>query len=1631
LNDQFVLLDGGAGTQDRGATNVSAGVPLQVLNFELDGDDTVVTIKATDNAAAEANSDPGLFTITRVGSIITPLTVSYVVTGTATGGAPGTADYDALTGTIDFAIGAETVTIAIVPRDDLDIEAQETVVLTLSPGVDYFVGTPNKATVKITDDDPTTQRTLTATGSVWKYLDDGSDQGTAWQAPGFDDSAWVSGAGQLGFGDGDEATILNAGQMTYYFRRTFTIPSAAVFTQLTLSMIRDDGAVVYLNGVELVRDNMPSGAINYLTRASDSAPSDEENDVHSFTLAPGLLVDGVNTLAVEVHQSSSGSGDVSFDLSLIGTIPFSTINITATDAAASEPSVDTGTFTITRDGDISYALPVTIVLSGTATNGTDYTTLSTTTVVIPAGASSVNVTVAPRDDLDNEGSETVTLSLASGLGYNLGANTSATVTITDDLIDSLTNRMITPGSVWKYLDDGSNQGTAWRDPLFDDAAWDTGAAMLGFGEDEQTTVSSGFLTYYFRRSFDVTDPSQYDTLKVRLLRDDGGVVYLNGAEVFRSNMPAGTITSTTRAVEGVSGADENTFFEVDISPALLVAGNNVLAVEVHQVTSGSPDLAFDLELIARQPVPLATVTITADDDAASEIGPDGGTFTITRSGGDVSIPLTVNYTVGGTASSSDYSALAGSVTLAVGVTSATFTVTPVDDAEMEDGESIGLTLSSSSGYTLGAASTATVNIVDNDGLVSVTASDATASEPGADTAELTFTRTGGTGWPLTVNYTVSGSAAGSDHTGLTGSVTIPAGSASATVTITALDDTESEDTETLTVTVSPSSAYVIGTPSSADVSILDDGDIPLVDLTADDTAATEGADTGTFTFTRNGPTANPLTVNYTLGGTAASGDYDAAIQTGSVIIPAGSASVTVSLTPTDDLDPEDPETAILNLAAGAGYILGTSTATVTVLDNDLPTVNVAATDASASELGLDTGSFTFTRNGPTTNPLTIPYTLGGTASGSDYTGPTGTVIIPAGESSVTVTVTPVSDSAVEVAESVTVTLTTGATYMAGPSSSASVGIEEYRKLIPVGATWKYLDNGSNQGTAWRETAFDDSVWSSGAAQLGFGEGDEATVVASGKVTYYFRHAFPVADAAQFTNLKVRLQRDDGAVVYLNGTEVFRSNMPSGTISSTTLASTGTSGSAENVFFEANIGSGLLVNGTNVLAVEVHQSSSSGNTDLSFNLELLGTLLPATVSVSATDADAAEPAQDPGTFTITRSGDTAGPLVVTYTLGGSAAGSDYTGPTGTVTIPAGSSSATVTVTPVDDIDPEESETVVLNPSTDATYTVGTPASAAIAIADDDVPTVSMTASDASAAEFGADPATITLTRTGPTVQSLTVNYTLAGSSGSGDYDALTGTVTFAAGSATATIAITPIDDSEIEVTENLELALEASSNYIVGTPSSASVTILDNDTVVTIAPTDADAAEAGTDPGEFTLTRTGDLTEALTVTYTIGGTATGGSAGSGDYEALSGTATFAAGSSTVTVTVTPNDDLEPEAAETVVVSLAGGALYTVGAPDSATVNIGDNETTITIAATDDSAAESASDEGTFTLTRSGDLSAELTVGYTVSGTAVGGAAGTGDYEALSGSVTSPPVLIRRPSRSRPMTTRMPSRVRRSS
>ncbi len=423
-------------------------------------------------------------------------------------------------------------------------------------------------------------------GSTWKYLDDGSNQSNAWFSVDYEDDGWAAGPAQLGYGDGDEATEVSFGTngaskyITTYFRLVFNVPDTNAFTNLVLNLIRDDGAIVYLNGVEVFRSAMPSGAVNYLTRASAGG----ENTLVSTNLSPVRLVNGANLLAVEVHQDSASSSDISFDLELTdGRNDSPTVSISSPGNNETFPGQGDVIITVNAIDPNGVITNVQFfagnVLLGNITNA-PYAIIWSN---VPSGAHIISATARDDDGL---------LSASKPVRFLVGSG-------------GLSNLVLVPqGASWKYLDDGSNQGAEWRSNDFDDATWANGLAQFGYGDsDEVTLVNFGgvstnkYITTYFRKSFAVTDTAHVSALVLRLLRDDGAIVYLNGQEVFRSNMPAGAVDYLTEAISNLGSPAEDTFLRTNLNVSALISGTNVLAVEIHQASRTSGDLSFDLELL--------------------------------------------------------------------------------------------------------------------------------------------------------------------------------------------------------------------------------------------------------------------------------------------------------------------------------------------------------------------------------------------------------------------------------------------------------------------------------------------------------------------------------------------------------------------------------------------------------------------------------------------------------------------------------------------------------------------------------------------------------------------------------------------------------------------------------------------------------------------------------------------------------------------------------------------------------------------------------------------------------------------------------------------------------------------------
>lgn len=744
--------------------------------------------------------------------------------------------------------------------------------------------------------------------------------------------------------------------------------------------------------------------------------------------------------------------------------------------------------------------------------------------------------------------------------------------------------------------------------------------------------------------------------------------------------------------------------------------------------------------------------------------------------------------------------------------------------------------------------------------------------------------------------------------------------------------------------------------------------LPTVSISATDANAAETltgqpANAGAMRLTRTGSTAGALTVYVRVSGAAVQGtDYRFGNTIGSfVIIPAGSSVLDIPVTVIDDFLTEgtedvrvkiDPETPA---GTPAPYLVGGSDrATVNIADNEdplappRPIVTVAAVDAIATENpgGTDPAVFRITRTNNLAPALSILYSLGGTATaGTDYTTPPATITIPAGVASADVTVTPIDNTLIEpdrtVIFNVLPTNVTGSplpaeAYALGPVTTASATI--VNDDLPPAPTVTITTPGPNAAAA-----IDQPFPVNFTASVADGYIVSYVVRASGTTLASGTTSLPPSTPAgtpfsgatnvTFTSpnivfqLTVQVTASNGRTTISAPAGVYTFRMPPQPPPPPVLP-------IINIY-------PLDANGTEV---------ASGAPDIaSFRVTHN---FPATATVGFLYAI----------------GGTAKPNV-DYTLSyGGTTSSSFLGQW--FAFPAGTTEAIIEITPIDDLLIEGPETVTMSlytppfigfcecgsngfdPGTFGFY-YGPNYTATVNIHSDDTtpppfPLITIAASDASGRETpdGSDPAVFTVTRnSGPTDVPLDVRYALTvpprtsiyitpppamGTNGV-DFPMLSGVVTIPAGATSADIVIVPTYDLIAEPDELLRLTLLPSAlawpgpgGYVLDDNLVASAVIHDavlptGTPVVTIIATDTRAYESATAPSRtasLLVRRTGSISSAITVTYTIGGNATNGV----DYVALPGVVTIPAGSTSAQILVTPIDDLIEENVESVSLTL---------------------------------------------------------------------------------------------------------------
>lgn len=1017
---------------------------------------------------------------------------------------------------------------------------------------------------------------------------------------------------------------------------------------------------------------------------------------------------------------------------------------------------------------------------------------------------------------------------------------------------------------------------------------------------------------------------------------------------------------------------------------------------------------------------MPVVSLIATDSQAGETPAATGRFLLSRTGSTGS-PLAVKLNRGGTATANtDYTLSANpsgsplQYTIPAGSDSLAITLTPVSDTTAEGPETVIITLQADADYALGSLAEAVVTLADDETPtipgVDISAStpqlesDNLATESGSDSVTFTFVRNGSTAGELAVGYSISGTATeGIDYENLSGIITIPAGRTLAVLPFRIIDDIEVENNETVTLTLLTSAAYT-GAGDSTTITIVDD-DLANVFVTAsDDMARENNASGGTFVVSRIGRLDVNLQVNYTLEGTAEAGaDYPA--NSGTVIIPAGSATVDIPITAINDALNEGEETVTMRLSSSPSYNVGNpGSATIIIVDDEGANVTLSASDSSAAETA-NPGAFTFTRAGGNLSaPLFVYFAVNGTATrGVDYADIPNFITIASGSSTFVLAITPINDTVNEENERVTLSLLPAPEYTITTTTPQTVTItSEDTGLVGVGFT--VAESSGNETvsgplisvqlseTATQPVSVNYAVSGGGAT----GGGGDYTL-ASGTLTFLpstnhqSLRITIVNDTTPETNETIRVTLSSPVNAVLDGisthtytiidddrfgnvtvTATTPSALEAGTVSGNfriqrslstvsnlvveyqILGSASAPADYEPIPRSVTIPTGVSF--VDVTITPVDDSTDETNETVTLNLlNAPGGRLAspsdtatvniidndssanlAAVSIVATDNSAAEPGLDTGTFTISRAGDTSAELIVFYSVAGTAAGSDYNGIGTSATIPAGASETTITVTPVDDAAFETNEAVIVTLTLIDAYHVGVMGHATVIIEDNEVG-VSITA-DGNSSEDGSSTGSFLVTRTGAVAADLTVNFALSGTAlRTNDYAQFGTSVVIPAGTNLAAVALDAVNDTAPEGIETVVMTLTAGSGYTVRPPNTATLLILDDEPVVTVSAAD-DTANEPTGTGRFTLNRSGSTDSALTVFFTVGGTASNGT----DYSSLASEAVIAAGATSANLIVTPIDDDLVEGPEVISVTLNTNVAYALGSPASALVTLIDNE-----------------------------------------------------------------------------------------
>jgi len=980
--------------------NASAGV-IQSLTTTATITDNDTTTWSVSTATVSEDAGFISYTVSRTGATGAAATIQFdTAGGTATAGS----DYTAVHQILSFAAGETSKTVLVAVTDDALVEGSETVTGYLS-GASAGSITTATASATITDNDTMS----------WSVSTAGVSEGAGFI------SYTVSRAGATGAAATIQFDTLNGSAKAGSDHMALTgqtLSFAAGETSKTVLVTLTDDAL--LENSETVFASLSNASAGSIATATASATI-TDNDTMSWS--------------VSTAGASEGAGFISYTVSRTG----------ATGAAA----------TIRFD-----------TAGGTATAGSDYTAVTGQTLSFAAGETSKTVLVAVTDDALIESSETVTGSLSNASAGNITTATASTsITDNDQVIWSVSNASgsETAGFISYTVSRAGATGAA-ATIQFDtvDVTAQAGSdytavsQTLSFAADETSktvlvaviddvavegnetvigslsNASTGTITTVTTTAtITDNDPVNWSVSTNGVSEAAGFISYV----VSRTGGGAATIQFDTSDNGATAGSDYTavhqtlSFAAGEISKTVLVAVADDALAEGNEAVTGSLSSASAGSIATAT----ASATITDNDQSIWSVSTANGSetagfisYTVSRAGATGAAATIQFDTADGTATiaGGDYTAVTGqTLSFAAGETSKIVLVAVTDDVAVESNETVTGSLSNAS---TGSIATATVNatIADNDtGITDTDFSTPSWVLAGASTTPectgfvyFTVTRTGGTGLAATIQFDTSDNTAtiaNNDYTAVHQTLSFAAGEAKKVVMVPVIDDATPESGETVRGTLSNASIGSI-TTATANGTIVDDDSLTWGVSTA---TVSENAGFISYTVSRTGATDAAATIRFdTVDGSAQAGsDYTAVSQT--LSFAAGETSKIVLVAVTDDTDVETSETVTGSLSNASVGSITTATINATITDNDqAQTTSWSVSTPSTVSEGAGVISYTVSRTGLTDAAATIQFDTSstGATAGSDFTTVTGrTLSFAAGETSKTVLVEVIDDTAVE------------------------------------------------------------------------------------------------------------------------------------------------------------------------------------------------------------------------------------------------------------------------------------------------------------------------------------------------------------------------------------------------------------------------------------------------------------------------------------------------------------------------------------------------------------------------------------------------------------------------------------------